>query len=475
MSELKFGTSGLRGLISDFTFDACRRYTFAFLTFLRLKHDLTKGQKIWVGRDLRPSSVKIADYVMQAALDFGYNVVNCGPLPTPALAFAAQCNRAPAIMVTGSNIAEDRNGLKFFRVASEIDKHDELEISNQLTRQKKLLPSPRRIPAVEAAAIKPYFNRCMTLLAPNALRGLRIGIYQHSSVARDLLVDVIRGLGSDVIPINRCENFIAIDTEAIKPRDHEIVVNACRKYKLDAIVSTDGDGDRPLITDADGRFIKGDIIGIFAAKYLGAKTVVTPLTSTALVELTGFFDHVYRCRVGSPFVIAAMNEMIANRAQNVVGFEANGGVIVGSDLSINERAIAPLFTRDALLPILCVLGTVQRRQQSLAALCGELPKIFTDSGRLENVPTIKSVGALHALEETSRQSAFFAPIGKVKSLNTFDGVKVTLENDEVIHFRVSGNAPELRCYSQANSIEKAQKLVAWGLDSIKKLLEVEKK
>src|SRR5262245_58095443 len=115
MSSLKFGTSGLRGLVVDLTPEACRRYTLAFLAHLKTRNALGRSGMVLVGRDLRASSPAIAQSCMAAIGRAGLMPVDCGALPTPALALAGLTRGVPAIMVTGSHIPDDRNGLKFYR------------------------------------------------------------------------------------------------------------------------------------------------------------------------------------------------------------------------------------------------------------------------------------------------------------------------------------------------------------------------
>ena len=81
-----------------------------------------------IGHDLRPSSPGIARACHDAARSAGVSSVNAGVLPTPALAFAAETLGLPAIMVTGSHIPFDRNGMKFYRAQGEISKQDEQRI-----------------------------------------------------------------------------------------------------------------------------------------------------------------------------------------------------------------------------------------------------------------------------------------------------------------------------------------------------------
>jgi phosphomannomutase len=125
-SSLKFGTSGLRGLVADLEGQPARDWTAAFLAHLEASGE--PARRLLVGRDLRASSPLIAQDCMAAAANKGWQPVNCGTLPTPALALLAGEEKAPAVMVTGSHIPDNRNGLKFYAAAGEITKADEAGI-----------------------------------------------------------------------------------------------------------------------------------------------------------------------------------------------------------------------------------------------------------------------------------------------------------------------------------------------------------
>ncbi|UXM95131.1 phosphomannomutase [Bartonella sp. HY329] len=463
MSDLKFGTSGLRGLVEELDDEICQRYTIAFLRFLRKCDCSNKDGTLLVGRDLRQSSQRIANAVMAAAIAEGYKVKNYGRLPTPALALSALYEQSPAIMVTGSHIPEDRNGLKFYRPDGEITKVDEQGILNCLP-----LHAPyddfEILPYSSLTALDRYRQRAFSVLPFASLSSMRIGVYQHSSVARDIMVDIIAELGAEVIPLHRAEYFIPVDTEALRQEDRDIAKKAAKEYDLDALISTDGDGDRPLLADGDGNFLRGDILGMLTAKFLNADAVVTPVTSTSLVETSNWFSHVYRSKVGSPYVIADMNEAEQDGSSMIVGFEANGGVLLGSDAALENGVLPALPTRDALLPILCVLGLAQMNNLPINALCEELPLRFTSSSRVQGVPSEKTEKFLVLLSNGIERIRFFKPFGTVKSWDAIDGLRVILQNGEIIHFRASGNAPELRCYSEAASQQRADQLVAEGLE-----------
>ncbi|MCB1753842.1 MAG: phosphomannomutase, partial [Gammaproteobacteria bacterium] len=164
------------------------------------------------------------------------------------------------------------------------------------------------------------------------------------------------------------------------------------EHRLDAILSTDGDADRPLIGDERGNWLRGDIVGLLCARLLGADAVAAPVSCNTAIEACGAFQRVIRTRIGSPYVIEAM-QTLATAGGTVAGFEANGGFLLGSALTRDGRSLRPLPTRDAVLPALTLLVGAQRQGMALSALAADLPRRFTASDRLQNFPTADS----HAL------------------------------------------------------------------------------
>ena len=191
-----------------------------------------------------------------------------------------------------------------------------------------------------------------------SLAGLRLGVYQHSTVARDLLVRIFTTLGATCIPFARAETFLPVDTEAISPAMATLLAVWARTNAVDAIISADGDADRPLLTDASGTVVRGDLLGLITATVLGAETVVTPITSSSAIELSGRFKQVIRTRVGSPYVIAGMAAV--NDARVVAGFEANGGFLLGTPIDRDTLTLTALPTRDAILPLIATLALARR-------------------------------------------------------------------------------------------------------------------
>lgn len=468
-SSLKFGTSGLRGLVVELNGVPAFAYTRAFAGMLKEDGSAAASNNVvLVGRDLRESSPSIAQLCCAALQESGLIPLDCGALPTPALAYHGMRFGIPAIMVTGSHIPEDRNGLKFYRAQGEIDKKDEASI---LAWHAKLgitwVPASARafraqIPDIDL--IGAYKARYRDFFGIGALAGLSIGVYQHSSVARDVIVEMLEALGAQAVPLGRAASFIPVDTEALREEDEVLARQWAGEQALDAIVSTDGDADRPLISDANGTFLRGDLVGAITARSLGADAIVTPVTSNSALEASGIFRTVLRTQVGSPYVIEGMAKASSSGAQVVVGFEANGGVLLGSDIARENCRLAALPTRDAMLPILCALGEIVTQGKPLAEIGAAFAFKAAASNRLQNVATDKSAAFVSRMQQDEAfLSDLMAPLGGVAGVNPLDGFRITAKNGEVVHFRPSGNAPELRVYVEAITPERAESLLDWGL------------
>ena len=442
----KFGTSGLRGLVTELTDAVCAGHALAFLEAAE-----TDGT-VLIGRDLRASSPRIAAAVAAAAAELGLVPLDCGVLPTPALALAGIGRGTASIMVTGSHIPDDRNGLKFHTRDGEITKADEAAIAAGYAaaraRAEALSPAAAR---PEAGPLAAYRERYSGFFGAGALEGLRIGVYEHSSAARDLLGQILRDLGAETVGLGRAEQFVPVDTEAVEAEMRDRLGRWAQEHRLDAIVSTDGDADRPMVADAAGRVIPGDRLGPLTALWLGAEVVVTPVSSNTLVDAMGRFE-VIRTRIGSPFVIAGMEAQIGRR---VVGYEANGGFLLGFSAERGGRRLAPLPTRDSVLPILAPLALAREGGTDLAALDAGLPARFTATDRLTGIAPERGAALLAALDGDAalRERLFGAEAPAEVDLT--DGYRARFADGRIAHLRPSGNAPEFRVYVEAETPEAA--------------------
>lgn len=466
-SGVQFGTSGVRGKVVDMSDEVCWVYTTAFLQHLALEPKSAVG----IAGDLRASTEQIMQAVAAAVTDAGLTPINFGRIPSPAIALYGLHQHIPTIMVTGSHIPEDRNGIKFNTAAGEILKADEQAMTAQVVEipvgrfaENGDFVNPVELPAYNDAAKAHYIQRFINFFPSQCLQGKTIGLYEHSSVARDCLKSILQQLGATVTSLAPSEIFVAVDTEAIRSEDIALAQQWAQQYHFDCIISTDGDGDRPLISDEHGVWLRGDIAGILCAQYFNADVVVTPVSSNSAVDLCDSFKQVIRTRIGSPYVIEAMNAAIIGN-NTVIGYEANGGFLTATPITQQGKTLSPLATRDAVIVPLAILLLAAREQKTIAQLLQTLPPRYTASDRLKEFPSELSRAILGKMQQADTQTNLqqvtdlFATIaGQPLAIDTTDGVRIRFVNGAIVHLRASGNAPELRCYTEADSEQAAQTL-----------------
>jgi phosphomannomutase len=500
--ELQFGTSGRRGLIVDLTQLEIYINVTAELEYLQSlapgEGGIRKGDDFYFALDLRPSSPDLCEAVERAVSDAGMRGVSLGRIPTPALMSYALSKGCASIMVTGSHIPFDRNGYKLNTSRGELLKQHETPIGAKVAEVRERLYSQPfeaslftetgvlRVPPPPVAAIaagsEAYTARYLDFFSgqPGSLAGRRILVYQHSAVGRDLLVDLLTRLGAEVIPAGRSDVFVPIDTENIEASQLDAIQKlADRQTGLWAVVSTDGDSDRPLIlapaSNTPGlKFFAGDLVGMIVARYLQADAVVVPISCNDAIDRSPLAEVLEpKTRIGSPLVIAGMKSALAKGRRAVCGWEANGGFLLGSNIERNGRTLAALATRDAFLPVLSVLFAAAERNIAIAELFTELPKRFSKSGLLKNFPRatgLKIVQHLTTSDDPAQIATDLARVftrargfPSVARLDYTDGVRIIFSNNEVAHIRPSGNADELRIYATSDTQARADAIIAEGI------------
>lgn len=454
-SGVQFGTSGARGLVTQFSPNVCAAFTHAFVASMRSHFTFNK---MAVAIDNRPSSPVMAQAIIQALTDAGIDAIYYGVVPTPALAFTAMQDNMPSIMVTGSHIPFDRNGIKFYRPDGEITKADEQAILTKKVDFSSINALPQLTEDYRSAEL--YRTRYTELFDADFLAGKRVGIYEHSSAGRDIYQGLFESLGAEVISLERTDEFVPIDTEAVADSDKEKARLWSELYNLDFIFSTDGDGDRPLVADEDGEWLRGDILGLLCSKALGMEALAIPVTCNTIIAQSPEFNTVSLTKIGSPYVIAEF-EALTKQHKTVAGFEANGGYLLGSDVEVNNKLLKALPTRDAVLPALMVLSFAKQQNTSIKELVAALPERFNHSDRIQDFATKKSLTIL--AQGNKAPEALLARLGLkevgVSNVDLTDGLRISLTDSTIIHLRPSGNAPELRCYSEASDFEAAKALV----------------
>jgi phosphomannomutase len=510
---LGFGTSGRRGKVVDLTQLEIYLNALAELQYLQslplTEGGIRPGEDFYFACDLRPSSTEfvvqeegrgeIAQAIVRAITDAGMQAVNLGRIPTPALASYALSHNKGSIMVTGSHIPFERNGYKTNSSRGELLKQQEAPINEQVRQvRQKLYEQPweqslfdergmlksghQELPAEHGAARAAYIERFTNFFHGSTLEGKRILVYQHSAVGRDLLVEILERLGAQVVKGGRSDTFVPIDTENIDAAQLAVIQGLADASSgpLHAVVSTDGDSDRPLVLGVDSltgqvHFFGGDLVGMVVAEYLQADAVVVPISCNDAIDRGKLAAVVEpKTRIGSPFVIAGMEAALDKGKKRVCGWEPNGGFLTGSPIARNGAILEPLLTRDAGLPILGVLFAAQQDGLSLVDLFARLPKRFSRAALLKQFPraiALKIVdrfsppnGDAEAIRKDLAQ--FFTPalgFAAVTHVDYTDGVRVLFANGEVTHVRPSGNADELRIYAVADTQSRADEITAMGV------------
>jgi phosphomannomutase len=533
---LKFGTSGLRGLVTDMTDRECYINTRGYLTALLKTGEIKPVDSVSVAGDLRSSTDQIIRSVARAIMDAECKVDYCGKVPSPALAYQGFRNHRASVMVTGSHIPDDRNGIKFNKPAGEILKNDEAGIlaavaeiraaeeehaSGGLFDAQGYFKAGQQpsLPPVNPEAEEYYIRRYLDAFTADFLKDKKIVFEQHSAVGRDIMAKILKVLGAELILEGRTDYFVPKDTENVTADTRDNFRRLAQKHKPFAIISTDGDSDRPFVVDENGVFIHGDKLGAVVANYLGARAAVIPINANDAVVtfLAQQKIPVAQTRIGSPYVIAAMNQAVAAGKKPVTGWESNGGFLTATEFTVCGKILQPLPTRDSLLPILCVLGEGIRKG-SLSAVFDQMPQRFTQAGLLDNFPVEVSERMMAGLKPKDAQviEVEFSPqgsaqvrlengqtrecphtpvtmtiegfwkrpgnmwtvkeilekhyfksefgYGTVMKVDVIDGVRIFFSNGDVAHIRPSGNAPQLRIYSNASTQIRADEIVVQGLD-----------
>ena len=531
---LRFGTSGVRGRVEELTDVEVYCLTRGTLAYFQARGRLTcpghDGEAaIPLAGDLRPSTERLMQAVAKGVADAGLTLVHCGRIPTPALIYYALQRREASFVVTGSHIPADRNGIKPNRCDGEVLKSDEPGIVEAVQRFRDqeyarpaaespfgpdgmLRPEARpALPPVEAAAAEVYRRRYQDVFGAESLQGWRVMFFEYSAVGRDLIPQILWDAGAEVVGAGRSDRFVPLDTEAISDDHLQMLGELARSQErhIDAILSTDGDSDRPLVVAVDGdelHFIPGDLLGAIVAEFLGADAVAVPISANPVLEewLGAHGIRVRRTRIGSPYVIEAMQELRADGCQRVMAWEANGGFLLGCDIEFGGGVLKALPTRDSTLPLLCVLAAARRREGGLLGLLEAFPPCYGKSDLIDDFPREESrriveyftpedphirelrfeddgialfdaeggrigfwpQGSPEArvweakkrlLESVFRPEDGFAPLVK---LNVLDGVRCYFANGEIAHVRPSGNAPQLRIYAFADMRDRAREIAA---------------
>jgi phosphoglucosamine mutase len=387
-----------------------------------------------IGKDTR-----VSGYMLEAALEAGFSsagvdVVLCGPLPTPAVAYLTRAQRLTAgVVISASHNPYPDNGIKFFsgrgtKLPDEIEAQIEAQIEAPFSCvESKLLGKARRLDDAGGR----YVEFCKSTFPTELdLKGLKIVVDCAHGAAYQVAPDVFHELGADVVPVGAAPNGFNIN-DGVGAVHGEHLAHAVQMNEADLGIALDGDADRVVIADADGRTYNGDeLLYVIVRDRIAnggrvAGVVGTLMTNFAfekrLAELKIPFE---RAKVGDRYVL----ELLERKGWQL------GGEGSGHLLCLDKHT-----TGDGIVSGLQVLAAMRRAGKSLAELTADL-KLLPQ--------TLVNVRVRNGFEWKSH-----APLQ-----NEMQAIERELAGSGRILIRASGTEPVLRVMVEAEEADLAHAL-----------------
>jgi phosphoglucosamine mutase len=327
------------------------------------------GSKVLIGKDTR-----ISGYMLESALEAGLvaagvDIRLLGPMPTPAIAYLTRTLHAQAgIVISASHNPYYDNGIKFFgpdggKLADDVETAIEAVLDEPMqTVASDVLGKAKRI---DDAAGR-YIEFCKGSIALGTdLSGLRIVVDCANGAAYHIIPSVLRELGADVTVIGAEPDGFNIN-EGVGSTHPEALTRKVTGTGADLGIALDGDADRALMVDADGRIVDGDdmlyiiALGRQAAGLLRGPVVGTVMTNLGLeLALRAHGIELKRTPVGDRYILELLEQQ-----DGILGGEPSGHIICRDRTSTGDGTIAALQ----------VLAEMVRTGRSLRELCADVEK-----------------------------------------------------------------------------------------------------
>jgi phosphoglucosamine mutase len=367
MSKRYFGTDGIRGTVGDFPI------TPEFMLRLgqaagRVLSQEAAGRRatVLIGKDTR-----VSGYMLEAALEAGFSsvgadVVLCGPLPTPAVAYLARAQRLSAgVVISASHNPYQDNGVKFFSsLGRKLDDAIEARIEAELEQAPTCVRSSElgKARRLDDAAGR-YIEFCKSTFPGEIdLKGTKLVVDCAHGAAYHVAPDVFHELGAEVVPVGAAPNGFNIN-DGVGAVHADRLPALVREHGADLGIALDGDGDRVVFADGLGNGYNGDqllyvIVQDRMAHAPVPGVVGTLMTNFALerrfAELGVAFE---RARVGDRYVLERLEQK---------------GWLFGGEGSGHLLCLDKQTTGDGIVSALQVLAAVRRSGRTLARLCEAL-------------------------------------------------------------------------------------------------------
>ena len=442
-----FGTNGVRGIFGkDFNLE------FINDLVISIANHFENG-KILVAFDGRHSSRTI-EKIVSAALNYsGLDCHLAGLVPTPCLEFATRnFGYDGGIMITASHNPPEYNGIKIVSSDGvEISRDDEKKIENIYFNQNWKKPSRFGITKNENRAITSYVNAIKDHVNVSKIcsRQLKVALDLGNGAQALTAIRLCQELECEIFTINEKidGNFPGRGSEPTPQNLSELSI-LVKNNHADIGIAFDGDGDRSIICDGDGKILTGDSSAILLCSYLLEKNlnsiVVTCLNSATTIEKIALQTNsqVIRTKVGS---VEVSRKMVSENA--LIGFEENGGFMYGNHNQV----------RDGAMTLALVLDLLTNSGKSIAENIRSLPLSYTTKDKIScsNDDANKIISQL---------------LDDFPNSNTSDGIKITLDSQNWIMIRPSGTEPIIRIYGESNNQKNLEVLMSEYINKIKLIL-----
>jgi len=391
-----FGTDGVRGEAGSFlSAEVAMKVAMAAGIYLKSK---AVTNKILIGKDTRRSGYMIENAIVSGLTAIGYDVIEVGPMPTPAIAFITESMRCDAgIMISASHNSFEDNGIKFFnargdKFSTEIEK----EIEDIYFNAEKLQEAQVTAKAIgKAKRIDDVIGRYIVQLKNSfplsmSLQGMRIVLDTANGAAYKVGPTVLEELGADVVVLhNKPDGFnINEGCGALHTRDLQ---NAVVEYRADLGIALDGDADRLVVVDEKGEVVHGDqLLGALGVHLKNQGTLKGDAIVATVMSNQGLEDYInsnslklWRSNVGDKHVLEIMKKEGLN-----FGGEQSGHVIM------NDYA----KTGDGLVSALQVLSLLISRESKASEVLRPFP-LYPQKLVNINIKTKKDLETIDGLAE----------------------------------------------------------------------------
>jgi phosphoglucosamine mutase len=391
MSKL-FGTDGVRGVAGTPPLDPATVTRLGAALVRVLPH--RGAGRVLVGRDTRESGDWIEQALARGVASQGAQLVSVGIVPTPAVAYLTGSRDFDAgLVISASHNPFQDNGIKVFsghgqKFAEAQERDIEVLIADPAFHVDLATPAA----ATSEDLVDAYLAHARLMLpSTGALAGARIGLDCANGATATVAPRLFRDLGFQVSVIGAEPDGRNINLECGSTHP-ECLSDLVQKEKLRFGVAFDGDGDRAILIDADGKVVDGDAVLYLCAKHMrasgrlkGNAIVATVMSNIGLeIALRDAGIGMLRCPVGDKYV---MEELV--RRELALGGEQSGHVIFSEHL----------FTGDGIVTALAVVRAMVDSGRELSALAGELvtyPQVLVnvrvkEKKALDSVPAIKAV------------------------------------------------------------------------------------